>query len=104
MGSRRSRALEVTEASPADEGDVPALSHRTVAPHPRPVKEKGNRVRRATRKALGFKRIPVRRGRPLKRPKPTPVVEENIDEGNEVLLQEPLRTRSGRIVRPPQRD
>ena len=104
MGSRRSRALEVTEASPADEGDVPALPRRTVAPHARPVKEKGNRVRRATRKALGFKRIPVRRGRPLKRPKPTPVVEENIDEGNEVLLQEPLRTRSGRIVRPPQRD
>ena len=82
---------------------MPVLPCRTVAPHARQVKERANRVRRATRKALGFKRIPVRRGRPIKRPKPTPIVEESIDEGQKVVLQEPSRTRSGRIVRPPDR-
>ena len=100
---RRSKVLRVADSLPVEGGEVPVLPCRTVAPHARPVKERANRVRRATRKALGFKRIPVRRGRPIKRPKPTPIVEESINEGQKVVLQEPSRTRSGRIVRPPDR-
>ena len=101
---RRSDALKKTVVPSEIEGEEPTRPCRTVAPNARPMKNKDNRIRRATRKALGFKRTPVRRGRPLKRPKPPPIVRECIDDGAQDAVKEPRRTRYGRIIKPVKRD